>query len=108
MIIIEGKYTTAKIFIDNIDDVTYTQIEQLVNHPVFTNKVRIMPDTHAGASNSVIGFTMPMGDKIIPNTVGVDIGCGMVAVKTDVKKEELNFPLIDEKIRKAVPIGNSK
>ncbi len=105
---IEGKYTTAIVFVDKLDTTTHLQIIQLVNHPAFTNKVRIMPDTHAGASNSVIGFTMPLTDKIIPNTVGVDIGCGMVSTKLDIKPREIDFAEIDRKIRQTVPIGNDK
>jgi RNA-splicing ligase RtcB len=106
MFSIIGKYTSADIFIDQIDDVTYSQIEQLVNHPSFTQKVSIMPDTHAGAANSVIGFTMPLSDSLIPNTVGVDIGCGMLSARIFANKENLDLKEIDNKIRKVVPIGN--
>lgn len=105
---IEGKYTTAVVYVDKLDTTTHLQIIQLVNHPAFTGRVRIMPDTHAGASNSVIGFTMPLTDKIIPNTVGVDIGCGMVSTKLDIKQRDIDFPVIDNKIRLSVPIGNDK
>jgi len=57
--------------IDVIDPTCAAQIIQFINHPAFTNPVVIMPDTHAG-EGSVIGFTMPMTDRIIPNTVGVN------------------------------------
>ena len=72
---IKGKYSTAFIMTDevDIDPKAYEQIVGFVNNHVFTNDSRIMPDYHAG-SGSVIGFTMPMTDKIIPNVVGVDIG----------------------------------
>jgi len=72
MIKFEGKYTNANVMIDEIDETCAAQITQIINHPAFTNKIVIMPDTHAGAG-SVIGFTMPLGDKIIPNTIGVNI-----------------------------------
>lgn len=67
---IKGKYTKARVMTDNIDKETTSQIVNIVNHPAFTNDISIMPDTHAGAG-SVIGFTMPMSDKIVPNTIGV-------------------------------------
>ncbi|MEA3452057.1 MAG: RtcB family protein [Bacteroidota bacterium] len=108
MIEIKGKYTLAKIFLNEIDEVSEQQIIQIVNHQAFENPVRIMPDTHAGSANSVIGFTMPLGDKIIPNTVGVDIGCGMISVKIEQLKNDLNFDSVDKKIRQKIAIGNDK
>jgi len=71
MLTFTGKYTTAYVMIDVIDPTCAAQIIQFINHPAFTNPVVIMPDTHAG-EGSVIGFTMPMTDRIIPNTVGVN------------------------------------
>lgn len=70
MIEIPGKYTTAKIMIDEIESTCMAQIIKMVNHPAFTKPVVIQPDTHAG-KGSVIGFTMPITDKIIPDVVGV-------------------------------------
>jgi len=102
MLEIKGKYNTAKVMIDNIDETTYNQIQTFVNHPEFKGNIVIMPDTHAG-KGSVIGFTMPLGDKICPNIVGVDIGCGMLSVKiVDVKQslEDINIG-----IRKIIPLG---
>ena len=67
-----------KIFTNNIEQEAIDQINTLLNQPAFENcKVRIMPDVHAGAG-CVIGFTADLGDKVIPNIVGVDIGCGML------------------------------
>jgi RNA-splicing ligase RtcB len=74
---VEGKYSTAKVFIDNIEPECLSQIVGFINHPAFTNPIAIMPDTHAG-KGSVIGFTMKITDKVIPNVIGVDIGCGML------------------------------
>ena len=104
--VIEGKYSKAIVYSEQIDQTTYAQILQLVNHPTFSQPVRIMPDTHAGAANSVIGFTMPFSDSIIPNTVGVDIGCGMVSIKLNAKNPD--FREVDKKIRKVVPMGSLK
>lgn len=105
---IQGKYTKAIVYAPEIDKTTYAQILQIVNHPTFTNPVCIMPDTHAGASNSVIGFTMPLSQSVIPNTVGVDIGCGMISMQINEKLHQLNFPKLDKKIRQVVPIGNQQ
>ena len=70
-----------KIFTDNIDEKALQQINTLLEQDVFKNsKIRIMPDVHAG-TGCVIGFTGDLGDKVIPNIVGVDIGCGMSIVE---------------------------
>jgi len=106
--LIEGKYTQAKVFTENIDQTALEQLKKIVDHPSFTEKIRIMPDVHAGASNAVIGFTMPLTESIIPNTVGVDIGCGMVACKLNRKIDFGELQQIDKKIRQIIPIGNSK
>jgi len=106
MLEIKGKYTTAIVYVDEIDEATLEQIHQITNHQAFVNPLRIMPDTHAGASNSVIGFTMELADKIIPNTVGVDIGCGMNSVCLNQNKDFFNFEKIDKKIRQIIPVGN--
>ncbi len=67
----------VKIFTDNIEQSAIEQIETLLSIDVFSDKkIRIMPDVHAGVG-CVIGFTGNLGDKVIPNIVGVDIGCGM-------------------------------
>lgn len=77
---IRGNYNTAKVFTDVLDEVCAEQIKGLLDLEVFKDaQVRIMPDCHAGAS-CVIGFTANLGEKIIPNVVGVDIGCGMLTV----------------------------
>ena len=66
-----------KIFTENIEYTALEQINKLISLEVFKeSKVRIMPDVHAG-TGCVIGFTADLGDKVIPNIVGVDIGCGM-------------------------------
>ena len=77
MIDIKGKYSTAHIMIDDpnhvVEEEEYKQILQFVNNHVFTNDSRIMPDYHYG-KGCVIGFTMPMTDKVVPFLIGVDIG----------------------------------
>ncbi len=103
MIVVEGKYTKAKIMIDSVEQTVLEQIYHIVNHPAFTENVVIMPDCHAGIG-SVIGFTMPMGTKIIPNTIGVDIGCGMVSVNIG-KKSKLKLERIDSAVKSKIPSG---
>ena len=77
---IQGKYAKVKIMIDNVDESCVSQIHSFINHIAFTNPVAIMPDMHAG-KESVIGFTMEMTDKVIPNVIGVDIGCGLISCR---------------------------
>lgn len=105
MIELKAKFNNAKVFTDNIDAETISQIMLLLNQE-FTkdNKIRIMPDTHAG-SGCVIGTTMTIKDKIVPNLVGVDIGCGMHAVK--LKEKEIDLSALDEVIEKYIPSGTN-
>ena len=107
-----GKYTTAKCFIDLIDEpdkdrATIQQIYEFVNNDAFTNPVSVMPDTHKG-NGSCIGFTMEVPDKVIPNVIGVDIGCGMLTVDIgpDFIKNETRADL-DDQIRKDIPFGTN-
>lgn len=75
MIELKGKYNNCKVFTDNVDSATIGQLTALLNQQsVKDSQIRIMPDTHAGVG-SVIGTTMTLHDKVIPNLVGVDIGC---------------------------------
>jgi len=102
---VKGKYGTAKIMIDGVDEVTMSQIYAFLNHPAFINPISIMPDCHAG-KGAVIGFTMPLGDKVIPNTIGVDLNCGVFtfnigkSIFRNVKRNEL-----DRAIRRKIPFG---
>jgi RNA-splicing ligase RtcB len=103
MKVINGTYNNAKIFTDIVDDSCEEQIKGLLDLEVFKDaQVRIMPDCHAGAS-CVIGFTANLGDKVIPNIVGVDIGCGMLT--TELGKVEIDLDKLDDVIRKKVPYG---
>lgn len=105
MLKLQGKYNEAKVFTTNVEKTAAGQIIDLCNQEfVKDSKIRIMPDTHAGAG-CTIGTTMTIQDKIVPNLVGVDIGCGMEVVMINKKKEEINFDYLDETIRKFVPSG---
>lgn len=92
-----------KIFTDNIEQEAVNQINLLLEQEPFKDcKVRIMPDVHAG-KGCVIGFTANLGDKVIPNIVGVDIGCGMLCVKLG--KIDLDLENLDKIIREKIPAG---
>ncbi|MCX4288305.1 MAG: RtcB family protein [Duncaniella sp.] len=94
----------VKIFTDNVDDNAIAQIKELLSIDVFSDKkIRIMPDVHAG-SGCVIGFTGDLGDKVIPNIVGVDIGCGMRVLKLG-KIDNIDFHAFHQHIRDNVPSG---
>lgn len=93
----------VKIFTKNIEQEAIDQINELLDQEAFKNsKIRIMPDVHAG-KGCVIGFTGNLGDKVIPNIVGVDIGCGMLCVKLG--KVDLNLEKLDQIIRQYIPSG---
>lgn len=94
----------VKIFTDNIEDSALEQIKELLSIDVFSDKkIRIMPDVHAGAG-CVIGFTGDLGDKVIPNIVGVDIGCGMLVLNIG-KITGIDYHAFHEHIRANVPSG---
>lgn len=129
MIVLNGKYSFAKVMLPNethqvleddlalgqpyivekykyLDDNTKEQIETFLNHPAFrrTNPV-IMPDTHYG-KGSCVGFTMKLGNYIIPNIIGVDIGCGILTAKLPIKYSDgMDLDVLDEYIRKNIPVG---
>lgn len=104
---IKGKYTSAHVMIDEIDSATYEQIIQFINHEAFTNHVAIMPDCHKG-NGAVIGFTMPLTDKVIPNVIGVDINCGMLSMNVGRNIfAELTREKINEIIRRSIPFGTN-
>lgn len=95
--------SNLKIFTANIEPEATNQIYTLIKQPAFQNcKVRIMPDVHAGAG-CVIGFTADLGDKVIPNIVGVDIGCGMLTIK--LQNKDMDLQNLDNIIRKYIPSG---
>lgn len=94
-----------KIFTENIEKEALDQINVLLEQEAFKNcKVRIMPDVHAG-KGCVIGFTADLGDKVIPNIVGVDIGCGMLCVSLGIR--DIDFDKFDNVIRNYVPSGRN-
>jgi RNA-splicing ligase RtcB len=105
---VKGKFNSAKVFTDSVDEKSLQQIQTLCNQE-FTSgtKIRLMPDVHAGAG-CTIGTTMTIKDKIVPNLVGVDIGCGMetLCIKADSEvSKNFNGAELDKIIRKNIPSG---
>mgnify|MGYP004564922507 FL=1 len=95
--------SNLKIFTKNVEQEAVDQIELLLAQDAFKDcKVRIMPDVHAG-KGCVIGFTADLGEKVIPNIVGVDIGCGMLCVSLG--QADIDFEKLDNVIRSYIPSG---
>ena len=103
MIELRGKYNTAKVFTDVVDNESVSQVIELLNQPyVKGEQLRMMPDIHAGAG-CTIGTTLTINNKICPNLVGVDIGCGMEVVR--IEEKEIDLPELDRVIRTHIPSG---
>ena len=102
---LKGKYASAIIYTDLVDQSSISQVMELCNQEfVQGQRIRLMPDIHAGAG-CTIGTTMTLGDKVVPNLVGVDIGCGMAVVV--LKETNLELQKLDKVIRQYVPSGFS-
>lgn len=105
MLEITGKYTSAKIFTDTVEESAMSLIYGIINHPAFAGiPVRQMPDTHAG-KGICIGFTAPLGDMVNPSHVGCDIGCTVTSIIYHKPIDKETYPLLEHKVRKAVPTG---
>lgn len=103
MITILGIYAAAKVYTDVIEPSAEGQIRALCDQQFAAgSKIRIMPDVHTG-KGCTIGTTMTVGDFVVPNLVGVDIGCGMDVVRLSEKR--INLPELDSFIRKNIPHG---
>ena len=102
-IYLTGRYGTASVFTDILDESAARQIVGMLNQPFCEGQtVRIMPDVHAGAGCTV-GTSMTVGDKVVPGLVGIDIGCGMHVVR--LRETHLPFEKLDKVIRENVPSG---
>lgn len=102
---LHGKYNTATVFTDNADQACIAQVINLLNQEsIAGSKIRIMPDCCAGAG-CVVGTTMTITDKIIPNLVGVDIGCGMLAIR--LKAKRIDLPAFDSIVKSYIPSGSN-
>lgn len=100
---LNGKYATAKVFTDVVDNESISQVINLLNQPYAEGStIRMMPDIHAGAG-CTIGTTMTISDKVCPNLVGVDGSCGMHTVQ--LAEKEINCEALDKLIRERIPSG---
>lgn len=105
MLEISGTYNTVKVYTNELEPSAERQIKSLCEQPfVKGSKIRIMPDVHVG-KGCTIGTTMTIGDYVVPNLVGVDIGCGMLTVTLEEKR--INLPELDSFIYKNIPHGRN-
>ncbi len=105
MLELKGKYADARVFTDVVDNESISQVINLLNQPyVEGTKIRMMPDIHAGAG-CTIGTTMTISDKVCPNLVGVDIGCGMETIR--IRETHIEPQKLDKVIREGIPSGFS-
>ena len=105
---IKGAYTSAQIFTTNnnetaIDQYARAQLQMICNQEAsWGSRIRVMPDVHPGKVGT-IGLTMTIGDKIMPNLIGIDIGCGMTLAQ--IKGKKIEYQKLDTVIRENVPSG---
>ena len=100
---VKGKYNEALVYASNAEAKSIEQIETICNMEFSKDsKIRIMPDVHAGAG-CTIGTTMTLTNAVIPNMVGVDIGCGMEVAR--IEEKEIDFEKLDNLIKSEIPYG---
>lgn len=103
MIKITGRFNEALVFTDVIEERAMAQIKAMCDfEPLAGSKIRIMPDVHAGIG-CTIGTAMTVNDVVVPDMVGVDIGCGMELIELEERK--IDFAALDEFIRGHIPSG---
>ena len=107
---INGIYTSATIFTSNnettaIDEYALNQLQYLCDNETASGcRIRVMPDVHAGKIGT-IGLTMTIGSRLMPNLIGIDIGCGMELAQ--IKGKKIEFQKLDTVIRDRIPSGFS-
>ena len=105
---IKGAFTSAQIFTTNnketaIDQYAISQLQMICNQESSKGcRIRVMPDVHPGKVGT-IGLTMTIGEKVIPNLIGIDIGCGMTLAQ--IKGKKIEYQKLDTVIRDSVPSG---
>lgn len=102
--LVEGKHNKAKIFTDVVEEAALEQVKELCNTKIFSgSKIRMMADIHAG-KGCTIGTTMTITDKVVPEHVGIDIGCGLLTLELD--ESELDLERLDRVINNLIPNGS--
>lgn len=100
---VNGIFASAKVFTDGPDAYALAQIQMICDHPASRgSKIRVMPDVHPGKVGT-IGLTMTVGGSILPNLVGIDIGCGITLAR--IKQKKVEFQKLDTVIRENIPAG---
>lgn len=100
---VKGTFNEAKVFTDVVEEEALEQVQTLCNQEFCAgSRIRIMPDVHAGAG-CTIGTTMTIHDKVVPNLVGVDIGCGMETIR--VRNSHIELQKLDKLIYEKIPSG---
>ncbi len=103
--IVEGKMTSAEIFTENIEESALDWLKELCDNPVMEDvSIVQMPDVHAG-NNCNVGTAYPIGMYVNPDHVGVDIGCTISMHRLSIPVNQEDFPILDHRIREAIPIG---
>ncbi len=103
MKIVTGLYAEAKIFTEDVEQHALAQLQMICDNPVADgSKIRVMPDVHPGMVGT-IGLTMTVGERIVPNLLGIDIGCGVSCVR--IKEKRLEPQQMDKVIRERIPSG---
>ena len=103
MKLVTGQYNTAKVYTEVVEEEALMQIKALCNQEhTKGSKIRVMPDVHAGAG-STIGTTMTIDKAVVPNMVGVDIGCGMETII--LKNKHIEVERLDKLIYEKIPSG---
>ena len=92
-----------KIYAATLEESAQQQIDDMSRSEAYKDcTIRIMPDCHAGAG-CTIGTVIAIGDSIVPNTVGVDIGCGMLVVRLG--KSDIDLQRLDKVVNEKIPSG---
>ena len=105
MIEIQGHYNTAKVFTDILEPAAESQIRHLLDQPfIADSKVRIMPDVHSGKVG-VVGLTMTITNKVVPNLIGLDGCCGIETALINSKRIDLKQ--LDKAIHRLIPAGSN-
>ncbi len=105
---LDGEHTTARVMVEDeslVGEGLLEQVQEFVDHPAFTEPVVVQPDGHWGMG-APVGFTMPLPDRVVPNVVGVDVGCGMTVTRLG-DSLPLAHAERERRVREAVPMGRS-
>lgn len=111
MVKLEGKFASANVMMDKLEleESCVKQIQEILDSPCSSGShIAIMPDAHTGVG-CCVGFTQRIADRIVPNFIGVDIGCSILTYMMKPKESrKLNFEKIDKIIKQLIPNGKAQ